>query len=465
MNKIHMAGAILIAGLMSSTPLFAESKPQGEEIPPWYLSLGGGYIKFEGDEAVKGNGLIQLKLGYDYNPRWSFEGSFLVYPKFNRNDVYDYDSGVPTLRQGIDADSTWGLGIAADSLIHMIATDDRHWDPYFVLGVGAMYLQHENAQWPRVDPNVRFGAGLAYHFNPEWAVRLDLIEAMALSIERDALEFNFMPSLGVNWKWGAHVPAKYVVSGGPLDSDGDGLSDAEELQLGTDPHNPDTDGDGLTDGEEVKKYHTDPLNPDTDYDALTDGAEVYNHKTNPLVRDTDNGGVADGHEVIEDNTNPLDPSDDLLLFTLHIEFETDKAIVRSQYFADLNKIGKVLARDPQATARIEGHADKRKTSGHKYNLNLSERRAKAVRDYLQEKFGIARNRMTPVGYGYTRPMVANDPINGNEKNRRVEVYIRKGSDRPANAKNVRTPDKSPKKAEAIGNSGAVVQPSAVSGKP
>lgn len=442
MRKIYLAaGVVAMACLVSSGSLYAESQSQADEIPPWYMSIGGGYIKFEGDEAVKGGGFIQLKLGYDYTPRWSFEGSLLVYPNFNKNYVYDYDTGAPVPRDGLQGDSTWGMGIAADALYHLIATDDRHWDPYLTLGAGAMYLRVRNVEWPAVDPNVRFGGGLAYHFNPEWAVRLDLIGVMALASERDSLEFNFMPSLGVNWKWGAHVPAKYAVSGGPLDSDGDGLSDQEELQIGTDPKNPDTDGDGLTDGEEVKKYFTDPLNPDTDYDGLTDGAEVYNHKTNPLERDTDKGGVADGHEVIEDNTNPLDPSDDLLLFTLHIEFETDKAVIRPQYFADLNKIGKVLSRDPQSTARIEGHADKRKTSSYKYNMNLSERRAKAVANYLHEKSGIAGSRLSPVGYGYTRPMAANDPVNGNEKNRRVEVYIRKGADQPATPPEQEVPDK------------------------
>ena len=114
----------------------------------------------------------------------------------------------------------------------------------------------------------------------------------------------------MNYRWGAAVPAAYAVSGGAIDSDGDGLLDTEEAQLGTDPFNPDTDGDGLSDGEEVRTYKTDPLDPDTDLDALKDGAEVLTHKTNPLERDTDKGGVADGHEVIEDNTDPLDPADD-----------------------------------------------------------------------------------------------------------------------------------------------------------
>ncbi|MDD5482681.1 MAG: OmpA family protein [Kiritimatiellae bacterium] len=432
MKKFLMAGLLIGAGLTVAWPSFAETAPQSEEIPPWYLGLGGGYINFEGDEATKSGGFIQLKIGYDYNPRWSFEGSLLVFPKLNRNTVYDYDANnVPHPRKGLDGESTWALGLAADALFHIIAADDRHWDPYFRVGVGGNYFQREREDCWRIDPVLRYGGGLAYHFNPEWSLAVDLMCASPIHKERDAIEFNFMPSVGVNWKWGAHVPAKYVVSGGPLDSDGDGLSDAEELQLGTDPHNPDTDGDGLTDGEEVKKYLTDPLNPDTDYDGLKDGAEVYNYKTNPLVRDTDAGGVADGHEVIEDGTNPLDPSDDLLLFTLHIEFETDKAVIRSQYFADLNKIGKVLARDPGATARIEGHADKRKTSVFKYNMELSARRAAAVRDYLHKNFNIPVSRMKPVGYGYTRPLAPNDSVNGNEKNRRVEVYIRKGSEQAA----------------------------------
>jgi serine/threonine-protein kinase len=60
----------------------------------------------------------------------------------------------------------------------------------------------------------------------------------------------------------------------PKDSDGDGLSDAEEAQYGTNPHNPDSDGDGLSDGDEVNKYHTDPLVADTDGDGYSDGAEV-----------------------------------------------------------------------------------------------------------------------------------------------------------------------------------------------
>jgi hypothetical protein len=59
-----------------------------------------------------------------------------------------------------------------------------------------------------------------------------------------------------------------------MDSDGDGLSDAEEATYGTDATEPDTDSDGLGDREEVLVYKTDPLDADTDDDGFSDGMEV-----------------------------------------------------------------------------------------------------------------------------------------------------------------------------------------------
>lgn len=66
------------------------------------------------------------------------------------------------------------------------------------------------------------------------------------------------------------------------DADGDGLTNLQEYQLGTDPQNEDSDGDDLSDYAEVNTYHTDPLEPDTDEDGANDGWEVANG-FNPLV--------------------------------------------------------------------------------------------------------------------------------------------------------------------------------------
>lgn len=61
-----------------------------------------------------------------------------------------------------------------------------------------------------------------------------------------------------------------------IDADGDGLTDQQEIQYGTDPQKADTDGDALTDYEEIFIWHTNPLNPDTDGDGYSDGQEVKN---------------------------------------------------------------------------------------------------------------------------------------------------------------------------------------------
>jgi len=82
------------------------------------------------------------------------------------------------------------------------------------------------------------------------------------------------------------------------DSDGDGLLDGEEHQIGTDPYDWDTDDDGRNDGEELTgggPIPSDPADFDTDDDGLGDGVEVYGaNPTNPLNADTDSDGLADG---------------------------------------------------------------------------------------------------------------------------------------------------------------------------
>ena len=77
------------------------------------------------------------------------------------------------------------------------------------------------------------------------------------------------------------------------DTDGDGLSNALEAELGTFPNLADTDEDGLNDGEEIRIWNTEPLNRDTDGDNLSDGDEVNNIGTSPVNADTDGDGVPD----------------------------------------------------------------------------------------------------------------------------------------------------------------------------
>lgn len=94
-----------------------------------------------------------------------------------------------------------------------------------------------------------------------------------------------------------------------LDSDGDGLTDQEEISLGTNPNNPDTDADRLQDGEEVRQYRTDPKNSDSDGEGLPDGEEVLGRRTDPLHPDTDRDRLNDFVEV-QRGTDPLRPDTD-----------------------------------------------------------------------------------------------------------------------------------------------------------
>ncbi|MEY2851955.1 MAG: hypothetical protein RL549_654, partial [Verrucomicrobiota bacterium] len=79
-----------------------------------------------------------------------------------------------------------------------------------------------------------------------------------------------------------------------LDTDGDGLTDYEEGQLGTNPGLADTDGDGISDSAEVAAG-TSPLLADTDGDGSSDAAEVA-AGTNPNKADTDEDGLSDTQE-------------------------------------------------------------------------------------------------------------------------------------------------------------------------
>ena len=107
--------------------------------------------------------------------------------------------------------------------------------------------------------------------------------------------------------------------------------------------------------------------------------------------------------------------------TLNVQFDSDKAVVKEKYHADVKRVADFMKEFPNTVAEIGGHTDS--TASNAYNQKLSEKRANSVRQYIIDKFGIDGSRLTAVGYGEDRPIASNNTEEGKQKNRRVEAVI------------------------------------------
>ncbi|HEX5337553.1 MAG TPA: OmpA family protein [Gallionella sp.] len=107
--------------------------------------------------------------------------------------------------------------------------------------------------------------------------------------------------------------------------------------------------------------------------------------------------------------------------TLDIQFEIDRYAIQHEYEASVERLGAYLRRYPDTTAVIEGHTDE--VGSDEYNMQLSQRRANSVVDYLVARSGIDRSRLKAVGYGKTRPVADNRTEEGKRQNRRIDSVI------------------------------------------
>lgn len=104
----------------------------------------------------------------------------------------------------------------------------------------------------------------------------------------------------------------------------------------------------------------------------------------------------------------------------NIVYETGKAKIKPESEPTLNQLKDFMEKNPQVTLlRVEGHTDS--DGDDAMNLKLSGERALAVVTWLTGK-GIARDRLIAVGFGETKPLVANDTPQNKEQNRRTEFH-------------------------------------------
>jgi outer membrane protein OmpA-like peptidoglycan-associated protein len=104
-----------------------------------------------------------------------------------------------------------------------------------------------------------------------------------------------------------------------------------------------------------------------------------------------------------------------------ILFDTDSARIRTESFATLDEVVRLLSSETSWSLTIEGHTDSTGTPAH--NQDLSGQRAESVKDYLTGK-GIAGGRLNAAGFGQTKPVADNATELGRAQNRRVELVKR-----------------------------------------
>ena len=236
---------------------------------------------------------------------------------------------------------------------------------------------------------------------------------------------------------------------GGKDTDGDGVKDSKDQCPGTPPGSQvdefgcelDDDKDGVPNSEDRC--------PDTPAGVAVD--------SRGCERDDDGDGVpnskdrcpntpagakvnASGCELDSDGDGVVDSRDrcpntpagtavdnygcDLTdAYTLHgVNFEFDSAVLTSDSKATLDDALAILKRHSDLQVEIAGHTDS--TGAAEYNQGLSERRAKAVMDYMVAN-GANPAKLTAVGYGESQPVADNGSQEGRAQNRRVEFRQKK----------------------------------------
>jgi OmpA-OmpF porin, OOP family len=248
-----------------------------------------------------------------------------------------------------------------------------------------------------------------------------------------------------------HTPKgeKVTPFGCPFDNDFDGLYNYEDSCV--DDPGPkanhgcpwaDKDNDGIMDNEDkcpeipgIRKFHG---CPDTDGDGIEDhndrcpkerGTEQY-HGCPPPFIDSDGDGVSDYDDLCPDKkglkTNRGCPEvkkaemEALKKAFDNLLFETGKDVIMHSSYTSLDELAAALKANPQAKLYIEGHTD---NVGEDYaNMQLSENRARAVKNYLISK-GVNEWNFKIAWYGETHPVTTNDTEEGRRLNRRVELQI------------------------------------------
>lgn len=107
--------------------------------------------------------------------------------------------------------------------------------------------------------------------------------------------------------------------------------------------------------------------------------------------------------------------------TKPLEYDFNKPSVRDAYYKILDQLAETVIADQYAVS-LKGHADA--IGAYKYNWVLSDKRAVSVKDYLVSK-GVKGEHIITTPFGSTVPIASNKTASGRQKNRRVEIELKK----------------------------------------
>ena len=189
------------------------------------------------------------------------------------------------------------------------------------------------------------------------------------------------------------------------DNDKDGIPDVDDLC----PNDPE-DFDGFEDADGCP-------DPDNDHDRIPDKDDKCPNEPETYNGYQDADGCPDRGRVVVTDTS--------IEILDMVYFEYDKAIIKKESYPILDAVAATLQGNPNIQqVEIQGHTDERGDDA--YNLDLSDRRAHAVRQYLIDK-GVDEKRLTAQGYGETQPLDRRHNEAAWAKNRRVAFLILKRS--------------------------------------
>ncbi len=103
-----------------------------------------------------------------------------------------------------------------------------------------------------------------------------------------------------------------------------------------------------------------------------------------------------------------------------VKFDNDRSNIKPQYYPELDNAVTVIQQNPGVNIEVQGHTSSTGTIA--YNQRLSERRARAVKNYLSRNIQTG-GKLTTRGYGLTRPIDTNETEAGRANNRRVQLEV------------------------------------------